>query len=128
MHTQVEIRHSSSSRKGSVNRMQPWEYKVLHRVRRIGGGKVGGWDEAIVAELPALGDEGWELVTVITRASEPGGITAGVTTDEMWVFKRPKSILTAEATVVVAQAELQPERSLADLDVISEPDIANREG
>jgi len=88
--------------------MQPWEYKVLHRVRPLRSGKVGAWDEPIVAELPSLGDEGWELVTVITRASEPGGLTAGITTDEMWVFKRPKSILTAEHTVVVAQSEPAP--------------------
>jgi hypothetical protein len=94
--------------------MQPWEYKVLHRVRPIRAGKAGGWDEPIVSELPALGDEGWELVTVITRSSEPGGITAGITTDEMWVFKRPKSILTAEHTVVVAQAVAEPEAVPAD--------------
>lgn len=102
--------------------MQPWEYKVLHRVRRVSGGRVGGWDESIVAQLPSLGDEGWELVTVITRASEPGGISAGVTTDEMWVFKRPKSNLAAEATVVVAQAEREPVPALADMDVVSQPD------
>jgi hypothetical protein len=94
--------------------MQPWEYKVLHRVRPIRAGKAGGWDQPIVSELPALGDEGWELVTVITRSSEPGGITAGITTDEMWVFKRPKSILTAEHTVVVAQAVAEPEAVPAD--------------
>jgi hypothetical protein len=96
--------------------MQPWEYKVLHRVRQIRAAKVSGWDEPIVAQLPALGEEGWELVTVITRASEPGSISAGVTTDEMWVFKRPKSILNAETTVVVAQAEPEPEPVLADMD------------
>lgn len=104
--------------------MQPWEYKVLHRVRKVSGGRVGRWDESIVAELPSLGDEGWELVTVITRASEPGGITAGVTTDEMWVFKRPKSILRAEATVVVAQADAEPEQPLSEMEVITEPDAA----
>jgi hypothetical protein len=95
--------------------MQPWEYKVLHRVRPIRAGKIGSWDEPIVSELPALGDEGWELVTVITRSSEPGGITAGVTTDEMWVFKRPKSILSAEQTVVVAQAVAEPEDARVDV-------------
>ena len=103
--------------------MQPWEYKVLHRVRPIRTGKVGGWDEPIVAELPALGDEGWELVTVITRSSEPGGITAGITTDEMWVFKRPKSILTAEQTVVIAQAVAEPEA--ARMDVVGDSELSN---
>lgn len=102
--------------------MQPWEYKVLHRVRRVSGTRVGAWDEPIVAQLPALGEEGWELVTVITRASEPGGMSAGVTTDEMWVFKRPKSILSAETTVVVAQAEPEPKPELADAVAHSEPD------
>lgn len=104
--------------------MQPWEYKVLHRVRQIRAGKVGGWDEPIVSELPALGEEGWELVTVITRASEPGGITAGVTSDEMWVFKRPKSILNAETTIVIAQADPEPEPVLADMDPVSQPAAA----
>ena len=93
--------------------MQPWEYKVLHRVRPIRGSKVGGWDEPIVSELPGLGEEGWELVTVITRSSEPGSLTGGITTDEMWVFKRPKSILNAEQTVVVAQAEPTPVDAMA---------------
>jgi len=107
--------------------MQAWEYKVLHRVRPIRAGKVGGWDESIVAELPALGDEGWELVTVITRASEPGGISAGVTTDEMWVFKRPKSILSAETTVVIAQAVPEPEPEPTEADGILQPNAADNE-
>jgi hypothetical protein len=107
--------------------MQAWEYKVLHRVRPIRAGKVGSWDESIVAELPALGDEGWELVTVITRASEPGGISAGVTTDEMWVFKRPKSILTAESTVIVAQAIPEPEPEPIEADGILQPNAADNQ-
>ena len=85
--------------------MQPWEYKVVHRVRRVGSAAVGAWDAPIVAQLPGLGDEGWELVAVVPRSGEPGSTTAGVTSDEMWVFKRPKVILSSEATVVVAQAE-----------------------
>lgn len=104
--------------------MQPWEYKVLHRVRQIRAGKIGNWDAPIVAELPALGDEGWELVTVITRASEPGGISAGVTTDEMWVFKRPKSILSTEMTVVVAQTEPEPVPASVEANGNSRPDEA----
>lgn len=105
--------------------MQPWEYKVLHRVRSIRAGKVGSWDDSIVSQLPSLGQEGWELVTVITRASEPGGITAGVTTDEMWVFKRPKSTISSEATIVVAQAEAEPEQALSEMEVISQRNAAN---
>ena len=46
-----------------------------------------------------LGDEGWELVTITARASRAtiaGNTvsnnvpTAGITTDELWVFKRAK--------------------------------------
>lgn len=104
--------------------MQAWEYKVLHRVRQIRSGRIGGWDEPIVAQLPALGDEGWELVTVITRSSEPGGLSAGVTTDEMWVFKRPKSAVSAESTVVVAQAEAEPEPRAEDINAMARIDAA----
>jgi len=104
--------------------MQAWEYKVLHRVRQIRAGRIGGWDEPIVAQLPALGEEGWELVTVITRASEPGGLSAGVTTDEMWVFKRPKAILSADATVVVAQAEAELEPETEDINAMARIDAA----
>ncbi len=105
--------------KGDNDTMQPWEYKVVHRVRRVGASGVGGWDEPIMAHLPSFGDEGWELVTVITRASEPGNVSAGVTTDEMWVFKRPKSILSADTTVVVDRAEAEPEPALAEADAIA---------
>jgi hypothetical protein len=85
--------------------MQAWEYKVIHRVRGVGMTTTRSWDEPIVSQLPALGDEGWELVSVVARSSEPGSATAGVTSDEMWVFKRPKTILSAETTVIVAQAD-----------------------
>lgn len=108
--------------------MQAWEYKVLHRVRQIRAGRIDAWDEPIVAQLPALGEEGWELITVITRSSEPGGLSAGVTTDEMWVFKRPRTNLSPEATVVVAQAEAEPEPEAEDINAMARIEAAERAG
>ncbi len=107
--------------------MQPWEYKVLHRVRPVSSGKVGSWDEPVVSQLPALGEQGWELVTVITRASDPGSMTAGVTTDEMWVFKRPRMSNELESTVVIAQAEQQPDPVLADMEIVTGNEPTRRE-
>lgn len=40
-----------------------------------------------MAELATLGASGWELVTVSPQAGHHGA--AGLTTDEVWVFKRP---------------------------------------
>lgn len=88
--------------------MQPWEYKVVHRARLTQGNGVGQWDTGIVSMLPELGDEGWELIAIAPRSSAPGSTTSGVTSDEMWVFKRPKTVLTAETTVIVAQATATP--------------------
>jgi hypothetical protein len=67
--------------------MQQWEYKVQLRSRGFVAGKAD-WDKSIVAMLPELGNDGWELITVITRSSDP--TNAGVVTEEQWVFKRPK--------------------------------------
>jgi hypothetical protein len=36
-----------------------------------------------------LGKEGWELVTVVTRSLAESAETVGMTTEELWVFKRP---------------------------------------
>lgn len=88
--------------------MVKWEYRVFHRTRPVGNHGPGGWDENVVAQLPQLGEEGWELVSIVTRASQVGSLMAGVTTDEIWVFKRPKLSTSPEAMVVVAQAE-EPE-------------------
>lgn len=46
------------------------------------------WREDVTTQLPALGDDGWELVAVSAHA---GIINSGATTEEVWVFKRPKS-------------------------------------
>lgn len=85
--------------------MVKWEYRVFHRTRPVGNSGPGGWDENVVSQLPQLGDEGWELVSIVTRSSSVGSLVAGVTTDEIWVFKRPKLSVSPEALVVVAQAE-----------------------
>ena len=80
--------------------MQRWEYKVFHRQRTVAMGEVtSGWDENVVGMLPELGDEGWELVTVLPRSSSGGAPNAGVTTDELWIFKRPKAGGSAEAAL-----------------------------
>jgi hypothetical protein len=70
--------------------MQKWEYRVFHRQRQIAGGLVTGWDENVVGQLPQLGEDGWELVTILPRSSIGSDAAAGITTDELWVFKRPK--------------------------------------
>jgi Domain of unknown function (DUF4177) len=90
--------------------MQKWEYKVVLRMR---GAKEANseykvadpWNIDIENELPKLGEEGWELVSISPRSNRFGGhhatrgITpphhegwdyAGFTTEEEWVFKRPK--------------------------------------
>jgi len=99
--------------------MQPWEYKVLHRARGVQAGGVGQWDSNVVGQLPELGDEGWELVTVVPRASVGGTSSAGVTSDELWIFKRPKTMLTAETTVIIAQATATPERESVSTEAIA---------
>ncbi|MCO5177218.1 MAG: hypothetical protein M9890_09645 [Thermomicrobiales bacterium] len=72
--------------------MQAWEYRVFHRQREVTMGEVtSGWDENIVAMLPELGAAGWELITVLPRSSSGGAVNAGMTTDELWIFKRPKT-------------------------------------
>ncbi|MCC6936111.1 MAG: DUF4177 domain-containing protein [Thermomicrobiales bacterium] len=78
--------------------MQRWEYRVFHRQRTVTLGEVSsGWDENVVAMLPELGAAGWELVTVLPRSSTGGAVNAGMTTDELWIFKRPQQAVPADA-------------------------------
>jgi hypothetical protein len=74
--------------------MQKWEYHVFHRQREVADGLVTGWDENVVGQLPQLGEEGWELVTILPRSSVGNG-NEGITTDELWIFKRPKVTVTS---------------------------------
>jgi hypothetical protein len=91
--------------------MQKWEYLYITRTRGWKKEKLlEGWIKAsnwvctietatgtqefpykyLPEALEKLGDEGWELVSVSPRSSYMGQHTAGFTTDEIWVFKRPK--------------------------------------
>ena len=54
-----------------------------------------GWEDRWDEFLNMLGAQGWELVTVETRSSYagmPGEASdfAGLTTEDMWIFKRPQ--------------------------------------
>ena len=104
--------------------MQKWEYKTIIRIRTLeqiknpeepnmnnstgvfvfSGAAWELWVEDYQKELPPpvnmitklheLGNEGWELVEIITRSSSvntPASVMniSGFTTDEEWVFKRP---------------------------------------
>jgi hypothetical protein len=86
--------------------MQKWEYVLVARsrgwVNDYDKRKASDWSVDIVKKLVELGDEGWELVAVTARSSYLGGDHssresvnisydyAGFTSDEVWVFKRPK--------------------------------------
>lgn len=85
---------------------QKWEYKFVLRTRGVGGfghTNVGDWevfedgkslgkiDTSVVSQR--LGENGWELVSVSPRSSQAlcgSESTAGITSEELWVFKRPK--------------------------------------
>ena len=78
--------------------MTKWEYKVLMRARAVAEANTGGWragtdwDPAdFLDSLPKLGLEGWELVAVTPRSglAHSTQSVAGLTTQEIWVFKRP---------------------------------------
>jgi hypothetical protein len=91
--------------------MQEWEYKTIVRSRTMKGDKDGFWYPQdwnapyydMDPILQQLGKEGWELVAISPRSgygsslnmyaggSGGGPIISGVTTQELWVFKRPKS-------------------------------------
>jgi hypothetical protein len=89
--------------------MQQWEYMTFIQRRgwrdREKDGPfsfTGAWNPDILPELPKLGKEGWELVSVVAQSSVVGGWEvstmpktsialdyAGLTTERLWVFKRP---------------------------------------
>ena len=43
-----------------------------------------------LAKVNQLGAQGWELITITPRSSLASNWTAGTTSDETWLFKRPK--------------------------------------
>lgn len=88
--------------------MNKWEYTVVRRTRTWArydekAGYMWGnrWSQPI-EEILRLGEEGWELVTAVPMSSVLGGYGeqyggagafadfAGFTTEQIWVFKRPK--------------------------------------
>ena len=79
--------------------MQKWEYKLVLRTRGWERNKgllaeegfhSTGWNLNIEEMLPGLGNDGWELVAVTPRSGNYGQTWAGMTNEELWVFKRPK--------------------------------------
>jgi len=72
--------------------MQLWEYMVIERRRSaVMGGPIvglvaGPWDRDIPAMLNQIGAAGWFLVEIVPRV----GSHRGITTEEMWVFRRPR--------------------------------------
>jgi hypothetical protein len=79
---------------------QTWEYKSIAFARTANGGPWSSWWEDgqrlrlpvnALSKAKELGDQGWELVSVSVRSSEAGSNSyPGFTTDEEWIFKRPK--------------------------------------
>lgn len=85
---------------------QKWEYKIVVRARgvnRTGDYEVDAWkywddgtplrsDTDLAGLLAWLGGEGWELVSVMPRSSfaTRQAPAAGLTTEEVFYFKRPR--------------------------------------
>ena len=78
--------------------MQKWDYKTLIRERSVKGPRTtdvyveaNNWNRRIEDQLQGLGNDGWELVAVVPRSSLAGTHGAGFTSEELWVFKRPRT-------------------------------------
>jgi len=82
--------------------MQRWEYLNVVKSRgKDDENKIGDWCINCYppAELPVndpndfltiLGEQGWELVSAWPLAGISGKYWAGISSQEKWVFKRPK--------------------------------------
>lgn len=94
--------------------MQKWDYKLVIRRRgtEVAKNKAyvtpSEWDVNMEKILPELGNDGWELIAVVPRSGFAGGVQglfspgvapgnmgnvvdlAGFTSEELWVFKRPR--------------------------------------
>jgi hypothetical protein len=87
-----------------------WEYKFITRMRQWSAsaqdssllvandwtvwaedGKALPGPVDIVAKATEAGEQGWELATVTPRSSYGSSSLAGMVTEELWVFKRPKA-------------------------------------
>jgi hypothetical protein len=88
---------------------QVWEYKSIVRTRGFPTGNsvdaavaATDWTQWYedgqpiaapadpLAKVNQLGAQGWELITITPRSSLASNWTAGTTSDETWLFKRPK--------------------------------------
>jgi len=88
---------------------QAWEYKSIVRTRAFPTGNSvetavaatewNTWYEDgqpiaapadPLAKVNQLGGDGWELISITPRSSLASDWTAGTTSDETWLFKRPK--------------------------------------
>ena len=70
--------------------MQKWEYLEKSTWREYKG-LFRGWGEwQDKADLQRLGEAGWELVSTHTVSSIQGVGFAGLTTNVVYMFKRPK--------------------------------------
>lgn len=86
-----------------------WEYKTIVRSRAFPTGNsvetaVAATDWTLwyedgqpiaapsdpLAKVNQLGGQGWELIAITPRSSLASDWTAGTTSDETWLFKRPK--------------------------------------
>jgi hypothetical protein len=68
--------------------MQKWEYLTVGMSRDFSlFGKPSEWEPKI--DLETLGNEGWELVSVIPIADHHGGYS-GITDRIFYYLKRPK--------------------------------------
>ena len=65
-----------------------WEYLVRTRHRDQGMINAGKWKDDVAGDLGKLGNDRWELVSIVPEVSVAGH---ALTTHEVWVFKRPKT-------------------------------------
>jgi hypothetical protein len=85
--------------------MTRWEYKTIVRSRVVDYRGTGEWNIDISPKLVELGNQGWELVTVAPRSDNAHSATnnqinyAGITTTDVWVFKRPQSPSSTEGPI-----------------------------
>jgi hypothetical protein len=79
--------------------MPKWEYHQRTRFRGLRGAfslQAGEWSPGPTewaSWLTEMGEMGWELVAVVAGSREGGLGVAGTSTEELWVFKRPKTYM-----------------------------------